>query len=85
MHRVPSMMIDQLLYAQATVGMSNTVALDFGRALFGPIGGGVFAAMVALSCFGALNGQFPAIFPIAMRHSTNSTQGHHSRVRGSST
>ena len=57
MHRVSSMMIDQLLYAQATVGMSNTVALDFGRALFGPIGGGLFAAMVAFSCFGALNGQ----------------------------
>ncbi|KAI0748211.1 L-methionine transporter [Daedaleopsis nitida] len=39
-----------------TVGLSNTVALDFGRALFGPIGGVVFAAMVAFSCFGALNG-----------------------------
>ncbi|PIL24073.1 transporter [Ganoderma sinense ZZ0214-1] len=41
---------------KATVGLSNTVALDFGRALFGPIGGAVFAAMVAFSCFGALNG-----------------------------
>ena len=41
---------------QATVGLSNTVALDFGRALFGPVGGAVFAAMVAFSCFGALNG-----------------------------
>lgn len=38
------------------VGLSNTVALDFGRALFGPIGGSVFAFMVAFSCFGALNG-----------------------------
>ncbi|THH16345.1 hypothetical protein EW146_g4269 [Bondarzewia mesenterica] len=41
-----------------TVGLSNTVALDFGRALFGPVGGSVFAAMVAFSCFGALNGSF---------------------------
>jgi hypothetical protein len=39
-----------------TVAMSNTVALDFGRAVFGRIGGTVFAVMVALSCFGALNG-----------------------------
>jgi len=41
-----------------TVGLSNTVALDFGRALFGPIGGSIFAFMVAFSCFGALNGSF---------------------------
>ena len=41
---------------QNIVGMSNTVAMDFGRALFGPIGGSVFAFMVAFSCFGALNG-----------------------------
>lgn len=39
------------------VGLSNTVALDFGRALFGPVGGMVFALMVAISCFGALNGE----------------------------
>ncbi len=38
------------------MGLSNTVALDFGRALFGPVGGSVFAFMVAFSCFGALNG-----------------------------
>ncbi|RDB21074.1 b(0,+)-type amino acid transporter 1 [Hypsizygus marmoreus] len=41
-----------------TVGLSNTVAMDFGRALFGPIGGSLFAFMVAFSCFGALNGAF---------------------------
>ncbi|KAF9013851.1 L-methionine transporter [Cyathus striatus] len=40
------------------VGSSNTVALDFGTALFGPIGGTLFACMVAISCFGALNGSF---------------------------
>ncbi|KAF8212202.1 amino acid transporter [Mycena galopus ATCC 62051] len=38
--------------------LSNTVAMDFGRALFGPVGGTVFAFMVAISCFGALNGSF---------------------------
>lgn len=36
--------------------MSNTVALDFGHAMFGSIGGSVFALIVAISCFGALNG-----------------------------
>jgi len=41
-----------------TVGRSNTVAMDFGRAIWGPIGGSVFAFMVAFSCFGALNGSF---------------------------
>ncbi|KAF8636695.1 hypothetical protein AX17_003500 [Amanita inopinata Kibby_2008] len=43
---------------KATVGSSNTVAMDFGRALWGPIGGSIFAFMVAFSCFGALNGAF---------------------------
>ncbi|KAJ8078805.1 hypothetical protein PM082_013088 [Marasmius tenuissimus] len=32
--------------------------MDFGRALFGPVGGNIFAFMVAFSCFGALNGSF---------------------------
>lgn len=32
--------------------------MDFGRALFGPVGGAVFACMVAVSCFGALNGTY---------------------------
>lgn len=41
---------------QTTVASSNTVALDFGRALFGPIGGLIFSAMVAISCLGALQG-----------------------------
>ncbi|KAF9264655.1 amino acid transporter [Marasmius fiardii PR-910] len=43
---------------KAIVGLSNTVAMDFGRALFGSAGGNVFAFMVAFSCFGALNGSF---------------------------
>ncbi|KAJ7285797.1 L-methionine transporter [Mycena rebaudengoi] len=41
-----------------TISISNTVAMDFGRALLGPIGGTIFAFMVAISCFGALNGSF---------------------------
>lgn len=40
------------------VGVSNTVAMDFGRTLFGHVGGTLFAVMVAVSCFGALNGSF---------------------------
>ncbi|TFK76407.1 L-methionine transporter [Pluteus cervinus] len=43
---------------KATVGSSNTVALDFGRVLFGKLGGIIFAIMVVVSCFGALNGGF---------------------------
>ncbi|KAH8116943.1 L-methionine transporter [Phellopilus nigrolimitatus] len=43
---------------KTTVSLSNTIALDFGRALFGPVGGSLFAFMVAFSCFGALNGSF---------------------------
>ncbi|KAJ3920918.1 APC amino acid permease [Lentinula edodes] len=40
------------------VGLSNTVAMDFGRAIFGPSGGTVFGFMVAFSCFDALNSGF---------------------------
>ncbi|KAI5123359.1 hypothetical protein M0805_001780 [Coniferiporia weirii] len=43
---------------KTTVSLSNTVALDFGRAVFGPLGGSLFAFLVAFSCFGALNGSF---------------------------
>lgn len=41
---------------KATVGSSNAIALEFGRALFGPVGGAVFTGFVAVSCLGALNG-----------------------------
>jgi hypothetical protein len=40
---------------ESTVERSNTVALDFGRELFGNIGAIVFACLVAVSCFGAVN------------------------------
>ncbi|KAF9161137.1 hypothetical protein DFQ26_004823 [Actinomortierella ambigua] len=35
---------------------TNTIAIDFGRQLFGPTGGVLFALCVACSCFGAANG-----------------------------
>lgn len=58
---------------QVTVGSSNTVALDFGRAIFGRVGGIVFAGMVAFSCFGALNGQLhPHLSCNLMHYATKS-------------
>lgn len=36
---------------------TNTVALDFGSAIFGTTGGLIFALLVSFSCFGALNSQ----------------------------
>lgn len=45
-----------LVRGESTVERSNTVALDFGHALFGKAGGIIFACMVAFSCVGALNG-----------------------------
>jgi hypothetical protein len=47
---------DALLLSQAVIAQSNTIALDFGWALFGRAGGVVFALVVALSCLGALTG-----------------------------
>lgn len=70
---------------KATVGSSNAVALDFGRALFGPVGGVVFAVFVAVSCFGALNGSIfaqPAIANDSIAHSSKKER--RSRVHGSS-
>lgn len=67
---------------KATVGSSNVVALDFGRALFGPIGGVVFAVFVAVSCFGALNGSIsprPAVLSLIRNEKDRP-----SRLRGSS-
>ncbi|PLW38338.1 hypothetical protein PCANC_24613 [Puccinia coronata f. sp. avenae] len=37
------------------VTQSNTIGLEFGRAIFGPIGSFIFSLIVAFSCFGALN------------------------------
>ncbi|GBB89743.1 hypothetical protein RclHR1_16520003 [Rhizophagus clarus] len=38
------------------VTQTNTIALDFGRKIFGHVGGIIFALCVAASCFGAANG-----------------------------
>jgi len=51
-----------IVLPQELVAHSNTVALDFGKAIFGPVGGLLLALVVALSCFGALNGlSFPFV------------------------
>ncbi|CCX13033.1 amino acid permease-domain-containing protein [Pyronema domesticum] len=39
----------------SVIGSSNTVAVAFGTKVFGTVGGLVFAIVVSLSCFGALN------------------------------
>ncbi|KAL9111396.1 MAG: hypothetical protein Q9187_007932, partial [Circinaria calcarea] len=39
----------------ATIASSNTIAVQFGNVIFGPIGSLVLAVIVSLSCFGALN------------------------------
>ena len=39
----------------ATINRSNTVAVQFGNQVFGPIGALVLALIVSASCFGALN------------------------------
>lgn len=46
-----------LCLCQGLVTLSNTVAMDFGRALFGTVGAVVFSVMVAVSSFGALTGE----------------------------
>ncbi|CAG8565040.1 1260_t:CDS:2 [Paraglomus occultum] len=40
----------------SVVTKTNTIALDFGRQVFGGAGGILFALLVAASCFGAANG-----------------------------
>ena len=39
----------------ATIASSNTIAVQFGAVVFGPLGSLVLAVIVSLSCFGALN------------------------------
>jgi hypothetical protein len=42
------------------VTQSNTIGLEFGRVIFGPIGSFIFSLIVAFACFGALNS---SVFP----------------------
>jgi hypothetical protein len=51
------MIFGRFMVVKDVVSRSNSVAMDFGRALFGSVGGTTFAFMVAFSCFGALNGE----------------------------
>jgi amino acid transporter len=47
-----------LVLPLSVVAQSNTVALDFGAKVFGKTGAVIFSVVVAVSCFGALNGSF---------------------------
>ncbi|WVQ98904.1 hypothetical protein IAU59_006035 [Kwoniella sp. CBS 9459] len=47
-----------VVLSPAIVAASNTVALDYGKATIGSLGMVVFSVLVAISCFGALNGGF---------------------------
>ena len=53
-----------LYLCKGLVMLSNTVALDFGRALFGTLGAVVFSVMVAVSSFGAMTGEPPPFFSL---------------------
>lgn len=64
---------------------SNTVALDFGRALFGPVGGVPFAVMVAISCFGALNGEIRILESIDRASDMSVDKARHTQHHGSFT
>ncbi|WRT67316.1 uncharacterized protein IL334_004286 [Kwoniella shivajii] len=47
-----------IVLSPSVVAASNTVALDFGKETIGKFGMVVFSCLVAVSCFGALNGGF---------------------------
>lgn len=44
-----------LVLPHSTIEASNTVAVQFGRKVFGPVGALILALVVSASCFGALN------------------------------
>ncbi|PHZ15136.1 amino acid transporter [Rhizopus microsporus ATCC 52813] len=52
---------------------SNTVSMDFGKKIFGPSGGILFAVCVALSCFGSANA---SVFTGARIIYVSAKQGH---------
>ncbi|KAL1924785.1 uncharacterized protein VTP21DRAFT_4439 [Calcarisporiella thermophila] len=57
----------------AVVGKTTTIALEFGKTMFGPLGGVMFAICVALSCFGAANA---SVFTGARLIYVSARQGH---------
>lgn len=62
----------------AIVASSNTVALDFGRVTIGRFGAVVFSTLVAISCFGALNGSFYTS-QLSVRDLTDNSRASHLR------
>ncbi|KAI9469742.1 MAG: amino acid/polyamine transporter I [Benjaminiella poitrasii] len=52
---------------------TNTVSMDFGKKIFGPAGGIIFAVCVALSCFGSANA---SVFTGARIIYVSAKQGH---------
>ncbi|RUS24934.1 amino acid permease-domain-containing protein, partial [Jimgerdemannia flammicorona] len=58
---------------------TNTIALDFGKKIFGPAGGIIFALCVAASCFGAANG---SVFTAARIVYVSARQGYIPAVFG---
>ncbi|KAI7870117.1 amino acid/polyamine transporter I [Spinellus fusiger] len=59
---------------------TNTVVMDFGKKLFGPVGGILFALCVALSCFGVTNA---GVFTGARIIYVSAKQGHIPAIFGS--
>lgn len=47
---------------------TNTISMDFGKKIFGPAGGIIFAVCVALSCFGVEyhKNKLPSFFSISL-------------------
>lgn len=52
---------DRRSVQQSLIMLSNTVAMDFGRSIFGSVGAVVFSVVVAVSSFGALSGMYLAV------------------------
>ncbi|KAI8074368.1 amino acid/polyamine transporter I [Gongronella butleri] len=78
---IPLVIVSYLLANVAYLGVlrpqvlmhTNTVAMDFGKKVFGPLGGILFAVSVALSCFGTANA---SIFTGARIIYVSAKQGH---------
>lgn len=64
----------------SVVGSSNTVALDFGRVTIGRFGAVVFSTLVAISCFGALNGGVYTSMPVRLVQADISRAPHLRRI-----
>lgn len=74
--------------SQAAIARTNTIALDFGWAVFGRAGGVLYALVVAVSCLGVLTGapfimylpptsfpQLASLAPLPWQHSDDALLG----------